>query len=399
MKNLLFVDDEKNILQSLKRSFYKKRDQWNMTFVSSGKEALLFLADNDVDIVVTDMKMPEMTGVELLEIIQKKYSGVIRIALSGHADQDLLIESIGLYHQYYTKPCDLQTLEEGITEAFDLYNILRDKTARDLINGSKNLPILPAVYNDLRKALIDPECSISDLSLIIERDISLTANLLNFINTPFFGLRSNITNIKQAVTLLGIDIIKSMVLTIDVFRRSHVIIDKFDLNRLMDHSVRVANYARIIAHHEGVKQSDLDMFFVTGILHDIGKVVLYNNYEVEYGNVINKIDKSLTTIQQAENSLMGVNHSHIGAYLLGLWGFDKEIVYAVANHHGHTTDIKRDSLLLQILHSVNLIDHQLVIINDNFVPREIDETILNDLSIIDKYNEWSDVIRKFIESQ
>jgi len=118
MIHILFVDDEINILDSLKRFFYKNRKEWNMSFVSSGEQAIEHLENNKVDILVTDMKMPEMSGVELLRIVQSRFSNVIRIALSGleitPEIQDALKSSI--IHRYFRKPFNMQEIEKAINE-------------------------------------------------------------------------------------------------------------------------------------------------------------------------------------------------------------------------------------------------------------------------------------------
>jgi len=398
MKYILFVDDEINILNSLKRSFYKNKGVWNMKFVSSGREAIDHMVNNRVDIMVTDMKMPDMNGVELLRTVQQRFPYIIRMALSGHADQELLVESIGLYHQYYTKPCDTIMLEEGINESFRLYDILRDNIAREIVTKARTLPVIPDIYIRIQQLLSDPETSIGDIAGMIEEDISLTTNILRLVNTPFFGLRSNIQDINHAVSLLGVDLIRNMILTVNVFEKSIVKIEGFSLYELMKHSVRVANFCKVIAKHEGVHDRELDKYFISGLLHDIGKVIFYNGYAEEYKKIISSISESVNSINKSEKINMGVTHSQTGAYLLGLWGFDKDIVYAVANHHGLMFDEYQESLLMNILMCANMLDHKLVRLNKHYVERELDYEIIDKLITRKKFESWTEVVRKCIES-
>ena len=91
-ENILFVDDEVKLLQGLRRYLRPMRNQWHMTFLSNGKDALAFLEDNAVDVVVSDMRMPEMTGSELLSQISHLYPDIVRIMLSGYTENKGNIE-------------------------------------------------------------------------------------------------------------------------------------------------------------------------------------------------------------------------------------------------------------------------------------------------------------------
>jgi len=397
MIHILFVDDEINILDSLKRFFYKNRKEWNMSFVSSGEQAIEHLENNKVDILVTDMKMPEMSGVELLRIVQSRFSNVIRIALSGHAEQEMLLESIGLFHQYYSKPCETALLEEGINEAYKLSSILNDDYTRGAITKEKSLPVIPEIYTKIQRYVCDPEASLNDISKLIEDDVALSANILRFINTPFFGLKTTITHIKQAVTLLGVDLIKNMILMVNVFHKSSVVIEGFSLNELMKHSVRVATFCKVIAKHEGVADNELDKFFIAGLLHDVGKILFYNNHTEQYKLVISSIDSSVKSITESEEKIIGVTHAQVGAYLLGLWGFDKEITYVISNHHGLISEEYKSSLLLKVLYSANLIDHRLVRLNKDYVEREIDEEVVCKFLLQEDFAKWSKLIKEYLE--
>ena len=110
MNRILFVDDEPRVLEGQRRMLYSLRNQWDMKFVSSGAEALQCLTESPFGVMVTDVRMPGMNGVELLQEVVKRHPQVIRLVLSGTADIELTLQCVSLSHQYLLKPCDSQTL-------------------------------------------------------------------------------------------------------------------------------------------------------------------------------------------------------------------------------------------------------------------------------------------------
>jgi DNA-binding NtrC family response regulator len=120
VKRVLFVDDEPNLLDALRRMLSPMRKQWEMEFVSSGREALRHLSETEYDVLVTDVRMPEVSGIELLTEALRFYPQVVRIVLSGTADQGLTLRSIPLAHQYLMKPCSTAVLRATIENALTL---------------------------------------------------------------------------------------------------------------------------------------------------------------------------------------------------------------------------------------------------------------------------------------
>jgi DNA-binding NtrC family response regulator len=116
-KSILFVDDEPNVIQGLKRMFHNMKKEWETYFALSGEEALNLLGKNRVDVVVSDMRMPIMNGAELLNKVMELYPQTIRIILSGHSDEKMIISSTKSTHQFLSKPCSPEILKGTIERA------------------------------------------------------------------------------------------------------------------------------------------------------------------------------------------------------------------------------------------------------------------------------------------
>lgn len=91
---IIFVDDEPCVLSGLERMLFDREDEWEMVFVSSGKEAIAAFEEQPFDVIVTDMRMPEMDGAQLLIIVQERWPVSVRIILSGQAEKEAVLRSI-----------------------------------------------------------------------------------------------------------------------------------------------------------------------------------------------------------------------------------------------------------------------------------------------------------------
>src|SRR5271169_5343602 len=109
-KRLLFVDDETNILDGLRRALHGMRNEWDMHFVDSAEAALRALDEKPFDVVVSDMRMPKMDGAQLLELVKQRHPDVIRMVLSGQSSRAAVLRSLAPAHQFLSKPCDPQEL-------------------------------------------------------------------------------------------------------------------------------------------------------------------------------------------------------------------------------------------------------------------------------------------------
>ncbi|GAF98860.1 unnamed protein product, partial [marine sediment metagenome] len=126
MKRILFVDDETNVLDGLRRMLRPMQREWEMAFAPGGEEALAALAEKHFDVVVSDMRMPGMDGDQLLTEVMGRYPETVRIVLSGHSEKEMILRSVGPTHQYLAKPCDPELLKRVIARAYALRGVLSD---------------------------------------------------------------------------------------------------------------------------------------------------------------------------------------------------------------------------------------------------------------------------------
>lgn len=339
MKRILFVDDEPRVLDGLKRMLYSYRSEWEMVFVSSAADALKQLAQTPYDVLITDVRMPQMSGIELLSEVVERHPHVVRMVLSGMADKEVMLPSVMLAHQYLDKPCDAATLRAAVERVFQLRVIMDNPALKQLISRIHSLPSVPTVYTKLMQALQSDDVSPQEIGRIVSQDLAMTAKILQLVNSAFFGHRRSITNPTAAVIYLGADTVRALALTVSAFSQFDAKrIPNFSIEALRDHGMAVATLAREISKSLELSKSEAEDAFLGGLLHELGKLVLATNYPKEYSEALRKMEEQKVSGRQAEMDTFGTTYADVGAYLLWLWGLPDAVTEIVARHNDPVPD-------------------------------------------------------------
>jgi HD-like signal output (HDOD) protein/CheY-like chemotaxis protein len=331
MKNIMFVDDEPHVLDSLKSLLRKQRKEWQMTFVQGGEAALQELLAVSYDVIVSDMRMPGMDGATLLSRVLEDYPHIVRIVLSGQTEQEVSRRMVHVAHQFMSKPCDGRELQQTIERACNLQTLLEHPSLRQAVGKIGQLPIKPAIYSELILLLANPNSSIADAAKVVERDIGTSSKILQVVNSAFFGLSQRVGDIKTAVSYLGLEMVKMLTLSIEM-SQSHANTPPcpgFSLDAVQEHGMLSARIARRLLTDK-VKAQDA---FAAAILQDTGLLVLMGRLPEVFRKIVDEAHASGRSIHQVETEILGVTHAEIGAYLLGIWALPYSIVEAVAHHH------------------------------------------------------------------
>jgi len=332
-RSILFVDDEPKVLSGLERMLRPMRHVWTMSFALSGREALDLLKERRFDAVVTDIRMPVMNGLELLSEVKRLYPDTVRIILSGESDREMTMKAVNVSHQFLNKPCNTETLKDAITRVGNLSLILQKDSIKAMVSKMDTLPSLPSLYVEIMQEIQSKDSSIKKIGDIIGRDLGMTAKILQLVNSSYFSLPRHISSPEQAVFLLGLDTIKSLVLSIQVFSRFKLKnMPEGFLSRLWDHSMIMAQTSKRIAAQERQEQVVIDNSFMAGLLHDSGKLVMASCFDDQYGELVSSV-KDTGLMSKKEKEIFDVTHAEAGAYLMGLWGLPHSIIEAIAFHH------------------------------------------------------------------
>ena len=398
MKRILFVDDEPKVLDGLRRMLRPMRHEWEMAFAPGGEEALAALAEKHFDVVVSDMRMPGMDGAQLLSEVKQRYPGIVRIVLSGHSERETVLRSVGPAHQYLAKPCDPKQLRNVITRACALRDLLSEDSLRELVSQMSTIPSLPETYTEIVEELQSPNASMKKVGEIVSKDMGMTAKVLQLVNSAFFGLRHHVSTPSQAASFLGVDTLKSLVLSVHIFSQlDNIKIEGFCLDRLWNHSAATGALAKRIAAAEGCAEQLRDHALMAGLLHDAGKLIIAANLPERYSDVLASVESEGLKLWEAERQILTNTHAEVGAYLLGLWGLPDPIVEAVAFHHNPSRCLGDEFAPLTAVHAANALEHEQSSVENDPDANRLDTEYLGQLGLAERLPVWRDLCMETVQ--
>jgi putative nucleotidyltransferase with HDIG domain len=280
------------------------------------------------------MRMPKMDGAELLGNVMKHYPETVRIIQSWHSDKERVLRSVKSAHQFLLKPSSTETMKYIIERACKLRDLLKNERLKKIVAGIKNLPSLPVLYSLIVAEMHSKDVSLKKVGHIISQDVSMSAKILQLVNSAFFGLPQKIADPQQAAIYLGIDTLKALVLSINVFSSftEESELFWFSLGDMRKRSIMVGRLARDIARDETDDAKVAEEALIAGILHDVGRLIMLKIPE-QCRMMMDFIERTGCDLVDAEYTVMKTSHAELGAYLLGLWGISDNVVEAVAFHH------------------------------------------------------------------
>jgi signal transduction histidine kinase/HD-like signal output (HDOD) protein len=354
---ILFVDEDRDMLKSLQRMLKSNENEWETHFSDSAQKALSFMEKTPVDIIVTEYNMKETGGHELLKEVKKKFPQTDRVLLSGETDEEKIMKTVSIAHQFIYKPVSASKLRSMIKRTIAMRSILKDRNLRRTVSKLDSLPSLPSIYNEIVKELNSPVSSTKKVGEIISRDPSMTSKILQLINSGFFYLPSKISKPDEAVVLLGMDIVKSLVLNLEIFSKLKLQKHFLDFQKKLHlHSMAAAKTAKEIAVMEGLSDFQADQAFMAGLIHDCGKLVLASNFPEEYKQVLDKILNNNSDFITEETEIFKSSHEIIGAFLMGVWGLPLEIIEAILYHHNPSKSSDTEFGVTAAVHAANIIE-------------------------------------------
>lgn len=326
---ILVIDDEESILKSIERSFSLGADNFELKLLSTLKNVDNILSDN-IDLILTDINIPGEDTIAFFKLLKEKYPKIIRIAMTGVADRDIVMKLGSSVHQYIAKPINFDHLRQRIDHLIFLRNEMDNEDLMSFISGIENLPSLPEIYFKLEELIKSDDYSFNDVVKIINKDAALTASILHTVNSSMFSLKYHVNDLKQAVSFLGVNIIKSLALSLKIFFETKVNAHlRPYIETLWKRSATEGEYARAVAKIIFNDKLMIDEAYIAGLLCNVGKLAL-----ISVPNHLENISKLMVeeplAQTEAEVRLYGKHSSLVGAYLLSLWGFSDRIVEAAA---------------------------------------------------------------------
>lgn len=209
-----------------------------------------------------------------------------------------------------------------------------DKTGILLrLEDVENLPTLPIMVQQIQKLIASPNSSMTQIGALIARDQAITARVVRLVNSAFYGFTTRISSIPQAIMLLGLNTVKNLVTGVSVVKMFGTAggTELFDRQKFWLHSFSCAMGARMLAKELG--RNDPEDYFLAGLLHDIGVLVLDQFFHEEFNSVLRHASEKQIGYCPAETAVLEITHGHIGEAVAEKWRVQDFLVHTIRNHH------------------------------------------------------------------
>ena len=396
IRRIVVVDDRSDTFEGLQGALTGAPEAddgitWALERVPDGDAALAALARQPADVVIAEEQLLPMDGVTLLTRVREQYPTTIRMILSATTRPGL---ATIVSHRLLTKPCDPAELSVLVRRSCALHARTAQIAAFRRTMAATTLPSRPGLYMELNQVLSDPDWSPGEVSAVVERDVAMSAKVLQLANSALFGLASTVTTVRDAVVYLGVDTIRSLALTAEAFGKltpRHS--GSFSLDRFQTHAMHVAALTKAILPAGRGQQEAI----TAALLHDIGKLVLISDGSSRWQDVNRIAHERQMPLHEVELEHDGVTHADLGAHLLSLWGLPDPIAEAVAHHHdpGTVAGLALDGVVA--VHIADALTNELdPPPADGPPPAPLDEALIDRLGLKSRLELWRHQARQLV---
>lgn len=255
-----------------------------------------------------------------------------------------------------------------------------DTSPRDLLRGYVEISSLPTIHFRLEEAINNPKKSMSDIAKVIREDPGLTARLLRIVNSAFYNFPSKVETISQAVTIVGTQQLSALALATSVMKMFNGIQSNLvSMDSFWRHSVACGLAARVLATMR--RDNNAERFFVAGLLHDIGRLILYTKLTDRSREILHRARTAPMLLYEAEREALGFTHAVVGGLLLQTWKLPTSLEEIVMFHH-NPMSATRFPMETAIVHLSDIVVHAMDLgsSGETFIP-PLDSTAWDKLGL------------------
>lgn len=347
---VVYYSQDAQVVAGARRLFQAFKVPWQIHYACDPDHAWSLIEQGGKHLLIAECSIATYAG-SLLEEVAERVPHLVRLALVPTLDERQAFLQAGWAHQALPQPCNAKMLLHEVRRSSDLASLLADSHLSGLLNNLHDLPStgagLDAVWRELRSA--EPE--LRRLVAAIEREPSLVAQVLRLANSPLFSPAGTVASLKQAVVLLGLSRLRSLILYLSCFARvDDDTIAQLHLHAWTSHTQRITTLALAIAKAERANAVFREQVLLAGVLQDIGVLGLA---AVEAERYCACFVPQAVLLREAEQAAFGVTHAEVGAFLLGLWHLPLPIIEAIRFHHRPSHDARPDFDVAAVLHCAN----------------------------------------------
>lgn len=217
-----------------------------------------------------------------------------------------------------------------------------------IIQIIEDIPTLPVISMQILRLFRNDNISIRQIEELVEKDPPLAAKILKLVNSSFYGLLNRVSSIEHAIIILGVNEVRSIAMGFAVQNHFKTHSNGFEPAMFWKHSIICSQIAKFLSKY--FNMVDDGTYFLAGLIHDIGKLVVDQYFPDEFKAIIAYITSNRSTFSKAEKDLLGVTHYQIGAKLLRQWNFPEKVIMQIFYHHApwHDKNFTSESTILYL---------------------------------------------------
>jgi HD-like signal output (HDOD) protein len=355
-----------------------------VTFASA-RRALEHLATQRCDLIVAGDGLEEPSCPELLRRVQNEHPEVLRVVLSDREGVEVF-RRVPYAHQFFRRTAAPAALAAALAQCLQLRALIRRPQLRALVSSSNALPAAPRLYAQLIDLLADPKCSMVKVVDVIQRDIAMSTRLMQLVSSAFFGLSTQIQSLGACVGYLGLNAVRSLVLSAEITQLFPAAVPGFSSETVHARALATSRLARRLA--PGV--ADESQAFVAGLLHGVGQLVLAARAPERFREALELARARELSLTAAQVEVFGASDAQVAAYLLALWGQPIEIVSAIANQDTpEQVDVRTPGMATLLYISKRLAENPAMPLGEDVgSAAQLNTAFLTQVGALEKLTSW-----------
>ncbi len=334
--NVLFVDDDRDHLQSLAAVLRDYATHWRIEYLNDPREAVEVLQRRSIDVIVSDLSMPQMNGIDLLEHARQLQPQAVRIVMSGENEEAALLRAIPFVHQWLTKPVKPEMLYAAVDRAIASGTFVHRDDLRAILGNTQALPSIPSLFAEVARLIADPEIDLDRVATVVERDPGMAAKVLQMANCAFYRPERPLASIREAVMRIGLRTLANCVLAAEMFysmprddRQTAILVGAIE-TRARQQTMLLTQWCE---HAVELGPDVRELLPTAGLLHEVGALVLLQFDPLTHRTAHRLAQRHKLSLEVLERRLVGASHAKVAASILGTWGLPWPLIDLLANHH------------------------------------------------------------------
>lgn len=345
-RRVLLVSGEPSRFASLGESGRTYGD-WDVVFAGGPGPALAEVGRAPVDALVLDGRLPQASRTSLLADVRNAHPLVARLVVWDHARSDKRPSPVGVVEVAGSTVAELAT---QIERSCRLQEVVGSDAVREVVGRIDQLPAVSRTCWQLMQAISNPDVGLEEVARLVESDPAISLKVLQLVNSALFGLARRTASIREAVRYLGVELLRVLVLTANLFSAAKENQPRgLSMEVFQSYSIRMARLTRKLVADPSLSGDA----FTAGFVHDIGKVIIALKRPVEFEQIVARVGQDGESQHAVEVELLSVSHTDVGAYFLDNWSIPFLVVEATAFHHDPDRAVGSAQKVLAALHAAD----------------------------------------------